>query len=118
MRYYIIGHIAIINASDDPERDAEEILKRHKNIKTVLLKTAELSGEYRIGSYKLIAGENKTETIHVEHGLRFLVDPTKAYFNPALESERSRVISYIRDKDVVFDLFSGVGTLAIRIAAE
>ena len=118
MRYYIIGHIAILNVSSDPEKDAAEILKRHKHVRTVLLKVGELSGEYRVGKYILIAGEPKTETIHVEHGLRFLVDPTKAYFNPALEYERSLVAKLVSDGECVLDMFSGVGTLAIRIAAE
>ena len=118
MRYYIIGHIAILNVSEDPKKDAEEILRRHRNVKTVLLKVGELSGEFRVGRYVLIAGEPITETIHVEHGLRFLVDPTKAYFNPALESERSRIVRLIPDGSCVLDMFAGVGTLAVRIAAE
>jgi len=118
LRYYIIGHIAILNVSEDPERDAKEILRRHKNVRTVLLKVGELSGEYRVGKYEIISGEPITETIHVEHGLRFLVDPTKAYFNPALEHERSLVCSFVNDGEVVIDMFAGVGTLSIRIAAE
>jgi tRNA (guanine37-N1)-methyltransferase len=118
----IIGEIAI--AEIPPELKAHErligkaILKSHKNVHTVLAKAGSITGKYRIRDYRIIAGENRTTTIHKEYGCKFKVDITKAYFSPRLSSEHKRVASLVQNKETVIDLFTGVGPFSLLIAKD
>lgn len=118
--YEIVGDIAVIDLEGGPEssRIADTILKVHPNIKTVLGTIAPVGGEYRVRNVKVIAGENRTETIHKEHGCRYVVDIAEAYFTPRLSTERERVLSQISSGDVVVDMFAGVGPYSILVAKK
>ena len=116
----VIGDIAIIEIP--PELKVHEsiigqaILKAHKNLKTVLAKAGAISGTYRIRDLTLIAGENKTQTIHHEYGCQYHVDVAKAYFSPRLSHEHQRVASLVKPGETVVDLFAGVGPFSVLIA--
>jgi tRNA (guanine37-N1)-methyltransferase len=116
----IIGHIAIINCEpDEPElckQAAEEILGRFKHVRTVVKLESETWGNYRLRSYKLLAGESFFETLHKENGCIFKLDIRKVYFNPRLAGERQRIVSQIPEGSTVLDMFAGVGPFAIQIA--
>ncbi|MEJ5292389.1 MAG: class I SAM-dependent methyltransferase family protein [Candidatus Methanosuratincola sp.] len=119
--YDIVGDIIIIERllpDVDPYRKeiAEGLLKFHKNIKTVLLKTGKVDGPYRIPLFELLAGEDRRETVHSEYGIRLMIDLSKAYFSPRLGYERNRVASLVRDGETVVDMFAGVGPFSIMIA--
>ncbi|MCS7138092.1 MAG: tRNA (guanine-N1)-methyltransferase, partial [Candidatus Caldarchaeum sp.] len=66
----IVGDIAVLNDMDlSPEKAhglALEIVGRHRRVRTVLQKTAEVSGEERVASYRVVYGEGDTETVHRE----------------------------------------------------
>lgn len=117
--YEVIGDIAVLNLEDDQLADADEIaaaiMDQQPNINTVLQKDEPLSGEFRVGEYKKIAGDG-TETTHVEHGARFRVDPTKVYFSERLGHERERVMELVEDDERVAVWFAGVGPYAVLIA--
>lgn len=115
--YEVIGDIAVINDLAEVKRDeaVEGILHYHPKIKTILLKQEGLAGEFRVGEYEKLYGE-ETETIHKEHGCRYKVDPTKVYFSERFATERERVISQIEDGENVLVMFSGVGPFAIMAA--
>lgn len=94
--YDIVGDIIVIERlmpEADPYRKeiAEALLRLHKSVKTVLIKTGKVDGPYRIPVLELLAGEDKRETIHSEYGIRLKVDLSKAYFSPRLGFERNRV---------------------------
>ncbi|HID27259.1 MAG TPA: class I SAM-dependent methyltransferase family protein [Methanosarcinales archaeon] len=122
--YEIIGDIAVMPVDlENAERQflakiAETILKVHKNIKVVLQKKNPVSGEFRIREFKVLAGENRTYTIHKEHGCRYALDLAKVYFNPRLSTERMRIAQQINNKDTVVDMFAGVGPFSILIAKK
>ncbi len=113
----IIGDIAQLEIPEELENKekeiAEAVLKQHKNVNIVVKKIGITSGEERIRPVKVISGENRTETIHKENNYSFKLDINKVYFTPRLVSERKRVISQIKEKEIVFDLFAGVGVFAI-----
>lgn len=117
--YEIIGDIAVINELADVEREeaVEGILHYNPNVKTILLKKEGLKGEFRIGDYEKLYGE-ETETVHKEHGCRYKVDPTKVYFSERFATERERVISQIEEGEKVLVMFAGVGPFAIMAAAN
>jgi tRNA (guanine37-N1)-methyltransferase len=112
--YEVVGEIAI---QDSPDREAASaILKVKKNVKTVISPKTPVEGEYRTRKFTIVAGEEKTDTIHKEHGLRYRIDLEKAYFTPRLGTERLRVANLVAPGDVVFDMFAGVGPFALSIA--
>ncbi len=117
--YEVIGDIALIEADDnDANRIGEALLKFHPHVNTVLGATSPVVGEFRIREFTLIAGEDKTETIHKEYGCRYVVDLAKAYFTPRLSTERERILSWIKPDDVIVDMFAGVGPYSILIAKK
>ena len=117
--YEVIGDIALIEADDpDAVRIGEALLKFHPHVNTVLGATSPVVGEYRVREFTLIAGVDKTETIHKEYGCRYAVDLAKAYFTPRLSTERERILSWIKPDDVVVDMFAGVGPYSILIAKK
>lgn len=115
--YEVIGDIAVINDLVDIEKNeaVDGILHHQPSIKTILLKEEGLSGEFRVGDYQKLYGE-ETETIHKEHGCRYKVDPTKMYFSERFATERERVISKIENGENVLVMFAGVGPFAIMAA--
>ncbi|WEL20023.1 class I SAM-dependent methyltransferase [Candidatus Nanohalococcus occultus] len=115
--FEIIGDIAVINELVDLSREeaVEGILNSNPNVETILLKTDSLSGEFRVGDYEKLYGE-ETETVHKEFGCRLKVDPTKVYFSERFSTERKRVIDQIEDGEKVLVMFAGVGPFAILAA--
>jgi tRNA (guanine37-N1)-methyltransferase len=117
--YDVVGNILLLKL--DPElinfktEIGDILLKINKNIKTVCL-TKPVKGELRTRDIEIISGENSTETIHKEFGLRFKVDVKKAYFSPRLANERKRVTELVKDGEIVVDMFAGVAPFSIMIA--
>ena len=95
---------------------AMAMMEVHPRIRTVLLKTGKVEGDFRIPRLDVLAGEERYETVHTEYGARLKVDLSKAYFSPRLATEHHRVASMVRDGEVVVDMFSGVGPFSILIA--
>jgi tRNA (guanine37-N1)-methyltransferase len=129
-RLEIIGDIAVLKSPmlaglKDPltleeyKELAKEIMKIHKNVKSVWLAISPTSGKYRVrGKYIHLAGEPRSETIYKEHGCRFKVDITKVFITPRLSYEHIRVASLVRDGEEVVNMFAGVGTFSIIIACK
>jgi tRNA (guanine37-N1)-methyltransferase len=118
----IIGDIAVIEIP--PELKANEsligeaILKTHKNVRTVLAKVGAVTGTYRLREFEVIAGEQRTTTIHKEHGCQYHVDVATAYFSPRLSHEHNRVASLVQKGETIVDLFAGVGPFSVLIAKK
>lgn len=91
------------------------IMQTHKNIKVVLGKAGDISGVFRVRDYTLLAGEDRTNTIHREFGCQYHVDLAKAYFSPRLSHEHERVAAQVQTGETVVDLFAGVGPFAVLI---
>jgi tRNA (guanine37-N1)-methyltransferase len=118
--YEVIGDIALL---EDPDLDqqkasriADALLRTQPNIKTVIKPLTPVIGEFRIREFEIIAGEPRTETVHREYGCLYKVDLARAYFTPRLSTERSRILSWIKEGDAVVDMFAGVGPYSILLA--
>ncbi len=113
----IVGDIAQLEIPEELESKekiiAETVMKLHKNVNVVVKKVGATSGEERIRPVKIIAGENRSKTIHRENNYEFELDLNKVYFTPRLVTERKRVVSQIKEGEIVFDLFAGVGVFSI-----
>jgi tRNA (guanine37-N1)-methyltransferase len=116
----IIGDIAIIKIPPSNEVTAEMVAKKimavHRNIKTVLTPITRITGDFRVRELSLLAGEDKTNTIHKESGCIFMVDVEKTYFSPRLSYEHQRIASLVRSSETVVNMFAGVGCFSIIIA--
>lgn len=111
--------VAIIDSRVENEKKiAQDILKRHKNVKSVLKKRSGRAGVYRIYDLKLVAGSRDTEVIHKEHGYLLKLDPKKVYFSPREATERKRIAEKVKSKENVLVMFSGIGPFAIAIAKK
>lgn len=118
--YDIIGDIAIIELPsklyDDAPRIGEALLTLHGRLKSVYVKAGPVSGEFRLRQLRLIAGEQKVETVHRENGCLFAVNVATTFFNPRLGGERKRVALQVAGDEKVLDLFAGVGPFSVLIA--
>jgi len=118
--YEVIGDIALLEDADldkqKASRIADALLRTQPNIKTVLRPLTPVIGEFRIREFEVVAGEPRTETIHREYGCRYKVDLARAYFTPRLSTERSRILSWVKEGDIVIDMFAGVGPYSILLA--
>ncbi len=95
---------------------AEAIIESHSNVKTVLAQIGPVKGDFRVRELKYLRGERKTVTIHKEYGCSFRVDVEKCYFSPRLQNERKRVASLVEEREVIVNMFAGVGCFSIVIA--
>ena len=114
-----IGDILVLRLPEELRefegRIGEAMLRWDPKVRTVAVDEG-VRGELRVRSLRVVAGESRTRTEHVEFGLRYLVDVERAYFSPRLGSERWRVATQVRPGEVVVDMFAGVGPYAILIA--
>lgn len=121
-RYEIIGDIVLLEEEGletaEAKKAAEAILKTHPRTKTVILPLSPVIGEFRVREFEILFGVPTTETIHKEHGSRYKVDLAKAYFTPRLSTERTRILEWVKEGDVVVDMFAGVGPYSILIARK
>lgn len=121
--YDIIGDkekaVALIGINaKNPKKVAKEIMKRHKNVKSVLQKLAERKDTYRLYPCKLLSGDKNTEVIHKEHGYLIKVDPKKVYFSPREATERQRIANMVKSGENVLVMFSGAAPYAIAIGKK
>lgn len=122
--YEIIGSkekaVVIVEIPEDSQEKeiANQILARHKNVKSILEKVSERKGIYRITEYKLLAGDPNTEVIHKEHYCSYKLDPKLVYFSSREGTERLRIANQVKPKEIVMLMFAGIGAYAIIIAKK
>ncbi|KAG9452806.1 hypothetical protein H6P81_005710 [Aristolochia fimbriata] len=118
-----VGHIAHLNLKNEhlPYKKliAQVILdKKRPKIQTVVNKVDSIQNDYRTMQLEVLAGNHSLLTTLVENGIRFHVDLAKVYWNSRLATERQRLVSSFSNKDIVCDVFSGVGPIALSAAKK
>ncbi len=115
----VIGDIAVLKIPEEllshRTEIAEAILAWNSKIK-VVAQDHGVAGELRVRKLEILAGENRTTTVHTEYGIRYRADVARAYFSPRLATERLRIAARVRPGEIVADPFAGVGPYAILIA--
>lgn len=117
--YDIVGDIAIIQLPKEiPSNYAKlvgnAIMRVAKNVKAVYVRGT-VTGDLRLRDLKLIAGEEKEETIYVEYGIKFFVNIKKVFINPSLSTEHRRIAELVKDGEFVLDMFAGIGGFSLHI---
>ncbi|TYI42232.1 hypothetical protein ES332_A01G083600v1 [Gossypium tomentosum] len=90
--------------------------KNKPKIQTVVNKIDVIQNDYRTMQLEVLAGNHSLVTTVVENGLRFRVDLAKVYWNSRLATERLRLLCGFNRNDVICDVFSGVGPIAVSAA--
>jgi len=118
--YDVVGDIAVIRVPQilAPKREliADAVVRVHSNVKTVLMQTSAVSGDFRIRSLEWVSGAKKTLAVHCEFGCVLEVDLAKAYFSPRLSFERKRIAGLVKPDETVVNMFAGVGCFSIIMA--
>ncbi|OGI15970.1 hypothetical protein A3K63_01295 [Candidatus Micrarchaeota archaeon RBG_16_49_10] len=111
--------VAVVELRDENSGEkevAEQILKRHKNVVSVLKKVSERQGVMRTREYQLILGDSNTEVVHKESNCKLKLDITKAYFSNREVTERLKIAEMTKPDENVLVMFGGVAPYAIVIA--
>ena len=111
--------VAIIEVPDEVSEYKSEIgealMRVQSNVKSVLLKASERTGDYRTREMTVIAGDPDTEVIHKESGCRFKLDPKTVYFSPRESHERERIVGDVNPGEDMLVMFSGIAPIPICI---
>ncbi|GFP92527.1 tRNA (guanine(37)-n1)-methyltransferase 1 [Phtheirospermum japonicum] len=118
-----VGHIAHLNLREEhlqyKNLIAKVVLDKNRpKIQTVVNKVDAIHNDYRTMQLEVLAGNNSLVTTVVENGLRFHVDLAAVYWNSRLATERQRLLNCFTPRDVVCDVFAGVGPIAISAAKK
>ncbi|MDP4012640.1 MAG: methyltransferase domain-containing protein [Candidatus Nanoarchaeia archaeon] len=115
----VIGDIAIVEIRNLKGKDkliADAILKNVNNVKVVAKKSGIHTGRYRTQKLKIIGGEKRKETVHVESGVRMKLDVEKCYFSPRLSEERLRISRLVKKNEKILVMFSGISVYPLVIS--
>ena len=116
----IVGDIAVTIIPDGLQQHelkiAQALLSIHKNVKVVLKRDGNYSGEHRTIPLAYLAGEKRTETLCREFGVRLLLDLQKVYFSVRSGTERKRVADLVQPGDNVLVMFSGIAPYPLMIS--
>lgn len=115
----VIGDVLLLKVPDElapHEADiAKALLETTPRVRSVAHDEG-VTGELRVRALRVLAGDPRTETEHVEHGVRLRVDPATCYFSPRLATERRRVAGLVQPGERVVDLMAGVAPFALVVA--
>ncbi|MBN2251506.1 MAG: class I SAM-dependent methyltransferase family protein [Candidatus Altiarchaeota archaeon] len=118
----LIGDIAVLEIPRELAGKKKAIgaalVRTFRNVKVVAVKKTGVETEYRVRDFEVVAGENRTETVHKEYGCLYRLDVSSAYFSPRLGTERMRVARQVSAGERVLVLFAGVGPYPVLIAKK
>ena len=117
----VLGNIAIVKFPkkfklSERKKFAENLLKKQKQIKTVLEKKGKVKGRLRKIQTRHLAGIKTKEVLYKENNCIFRFNIDSTYFSPRLSNERKEITSKIKKNDEVLVMFSGVSPFSIVIA--
>lgn len=117
-RWETIGDALILELPKELHAKRREIgsafLKMFPRTKTVLNRRG-IADIFREPKAEVIAG-TKTEAVHKENYCRFKLDPTKVMFSAGNIEERRRMAHVSNEREVVLDMFAGIGQFTIPMA--
>jgi len=114
-----LGSVMVVSLdpcySDSEKRlIGETIIRLHPTAETVVNRTS-IDDELREPATEVIAG-HKTESVHVEGGCRYRIDPTEVMFSFGNKEERRRMAKISSPAETVVDMFSCVGQFTLPLA--
>lgn len=116
--YQVVGDVALVDLPGELDDIAERVGAAYGEALPVatVLDRARIVGERREPATRHLWGDRETETVHLEHGIAYALDPARVMFSPGNKGERRRIAGMDLDGVRVVDLFAGVGQLALPAA--
>ena len=110
-----IGDVILLPNFNSPndEKIAEAFAKVLK-AKTVV-RYKGVQGEFRTPIIEVLYG-NDTETVHIENGIKYMLDVSKLMFSSGNIDERIRMGTIDMKNETVVDMFAGIGYFSLPIA--
>jgi tRNA wybutosine-synthesizing protein 2 len=111
--YQALGEICLIKQKDRVR--AREILQKHNRFRSVYYH-GKIVGNKRTPNVQWLAGEKNTLTKVKENDCSFVLDISKIMFSKGNQEEKRKIVSQIKKKEAVLDMFAGIGYFTIPIA--
>ncbi len=87
-------------------------------LKTIAFKAGTANKTERIPEFEILAGEQKSVTLHKELGCKFWIDAIKLTFSNGNHAERKRMTIVSKQNEQVIDMFACVGNLSLPLAVH
>lgn len=117
--YHLVGHVALLQLDKSVLEFASDIgqttLEFDQRVRSVAIRTGPTLEIVRFPQYAVIAGTKKTETIHVENGIKFKLDPLRITFSGGNKNERILMSTATRPHETVVDMFACVGQFILNM---
>jgi len=114
-----LGDVLILKFPKELEPYKSRIAEVYADIlkcRSVLEDAGGIGGEFRIPRLRFVYGDRNTETVHVENGIRFKLDPMRIMFSSGNKDERIRMARISSEDEIVVDMFAGIGYFSIPMA--
>ncbi len=117
--WVMIGDVLIIPLRPELEDYKERIAEVYAEVlgAKAVLRKGRIKGEFRETNYELLYGDD-TVTVHVENGVKYMLDVARIMFSPANVKERVRMARIAREGELVVDMFAGIGHLSLPMAVH
>ncbi len=120
--FHLVGHVALVHIKSElveySDILGETTLEFDSRIKSVAIRTGPTSGIERTPGYRLVAGDTRTVTTHVEAGIKYKIDPLRLTFSGGNKEERIHRASLVQSGDSILDMFACVGQFSIPMAKK
>lgn len=116
-----IGDVLTIKLDRNLKKYQGKIGEKYAEIlqcKTVLKDVGGISGILREPNVEIIYGSEITETVHIENGIKYQLDPQKIMFSSGNMDERLRMAKISSENETVVDLFAGIGYFTLPMAVH
>lgn len=113
-----LGQVLVVRLPDSLRPQFAEIGEAYLaefHARAVLRRRGGSVGEFRLPEVEPIAGHG-TETVVVEHGIRYHLDAARVMFAAGNHTERGRAGRLVRPGETVVDLFAGIGYFTLPAA--
>jgi len=113
-----IGDVIVLRLPAAARAHETEIARAFAEVlraETVVEDLSGIHGILRTPAVRVLRG-SRTETVHVEGGVRYKIDVAQVMFSSGNTAERLSVAALVHPGDAVVDLFAGIGYFALPIA--
>ncbi len=91
-------------------------LDKQPSLRTVVNKVDQIDTTFRFFKMEVLAGQHDFIASIKENGCTFTFDFSSVYWNSRLVQEHTKVVEMLKRKEVVLDVFAGVGPFAVPAA--